>query len=618
MPVVAIPISELNRRLGRELGRDGLEPLLDQIGCDVEDFTQIRRLRCRQCGDLVEATLGETLPAICGECGAEAADAAQLWEELDRVEVVRMDLLPIRPDIFDPGGLARALAGILGDATGAPRYSLDPPVFSVDVDPAMAEPESYRPYIRCAVVRDLRLDDIALRQLMKLQELLHWALGRDRKLASIGVYDIAGLRPKVFYRPVDPERFRFVPLQSKDGRAVTPREILRDHPKGAAYAHLLSKLGRYPILVDEAGQVLSMPPIINSHETRLRPETTDVFIDVTGVAERAVVKACNTLVTSLLELFPGARAEAVTMNTPEGTALSPNLSPERFSLDVSAARRLLGFPLDVEQAAELLGRMRHDVTVEGARLAVQVPAYRIDIMHEVDLAEDIAIAYGYHNIEPTLVPSMTIASERPERILANRVRAALTGLGFFETMSLMLTNPGKHYELLGLEDPGDSVQVERPISVEQTMVRTTLLPNVLELFAINRGQGLPQRLFEVDDVLRLHPSLGPEPRESLHVAAGVLATTAGFADSKALAEALGRELGVELAFRPSSHPAFLPGRVASIRGRLDGVELELGVCGEIHPAVLDRLRLLTPLAALELDLQPLVHPVHLVQITAVR
>ena len=602
MPVVSIPIAEVSERLGRDLGREGLEPLLDQLGCDVEDFTQIRRLRCTGCGELLEATLNESLPLGCAECGAERADAAALWEELDRVDVVRMDLLPIRPDIFDPGGLTRALRGILGDVLDAPRYELAPPVFTVDVDPAMAEPDSYRPFIRCAVVRGLTLDDISLRQLMKLQELIHWALCRDRKLASIGVYDLGGLQPNVSYRPVDPDDFRFVPLQTRDGKAVTPRQILEEHPKGTAYAHLLARLKRYPILVDEAGQVLSMPPIINSHETRLRLSTTDVFIDVTGVAERAVDKALNTLVTSLLELFPGARAEAVTLRTAEGERQSPDFTPERFTIDVASVQRRLGFPLDAEQAAQLLRQMRHDVTVDGEKVHVEVPAYRIDIMHEVDLAEDIAIAYGYDNIEPTLVPSMTIASERPERVLANRVRAALTGLGFFETMSLMLTNPESHYERLGLPDPGDSVLVEHPVSVEQTMLRTHLLPNLLELFSLNRGQGLPQRFCEVDDVARFDPTEHPEPVERLHVSAGILGTTVGFADIKALVESLGRELGASLTFRPSEHPAFLPGRVAAVFLR----DEELGVCGEVHAEVLERLRLLTPLVAMELDLEPLV------------
>jgi phenylalanyl-tRNA synthetase beta chain len=231
--------------------------------------------------------------------------SAALWEDLGRVAVVRMDALPVRPDIFDPGGLVRALRGLLGEEVGLKHYESAPPVLSVHVDPALALSSSYRPFIRCAVVRGLDLDEVGLRQVMKLQELLHWALGRDRKLASIGVYALAGLKERISYRAVHPDELSFVPLQSADGRALTPRQILAEHPKGQAYAHLLKDHERFPLLVDEAGQVLSMPPIINSHATRLTEGRHDVFIDVTGVTERAVDKALHTLVTSLLELFPG-------------------------------------------------------------------------------------------------------------------------------------------------------------------------------------------------------------------------------------------------------------------------------------------------------------------------
>ena len=609
MPVVAFPIADINRYLGRHgsdtLDRERLEPFLDQLGCDVEEFTEIRRLRCRACGALHEATLSEVLPTTCGECGAENPSAVALWEETARVDVVRMDLLPIRPDLFDPAGLARAIRGLLGEELGAPTYELAPPQLTITVDPAMRAPGSYRPFIRCAVVRGIALDDVLLRQVMKLQELLHWALGRDRKLASIGVYDLARVGTRIAYRAVDPDTFRFVPLQSPDGRPQTAREILETHPKGAAYKHLLERHERYPILVDEAGQVLSMPPIINSEETRLTVATKDVFIDVTGVAERAVDKALNTLVASLLELFPGARAEEVTIVTPEGPTTTPDFTPQAVDLDVRETAKLVGVDLDAEETAALLRKMRHAVMVQprGEWVSVEVPAWRNDIMHPVDLIEDVAIAYDYNRITPRLVPTMTIAAERRERLIANQARAALTGLGYFETMSLMLTNEADHYDLLGLENPANSVLVAHPISVDQTMLRTSLLPGLLKLFAANRGQGLPQRLFECDDVVHLVPGL-EEPVEGLHVTAGLLATAAGFADIKALTDSLGRELGLALAFRKCDHPGFLPGRVAEV---IWGSR-SLGVCGEVHPAVLDKLRLTTPLVAMELDLQPLLSP----------
>ncbi len=603
MPLITIPLEELARRLGREMKRPEIEPLLDQLGCDVEDFTEMRQFRCRTCASVSEWHLHEDIPKTCGECGSQSETAGAQFEDLGTLDVVRIDALPVRPDIFDPGGLVRALRGLLGDESGAPSYDLGPPHYTVHVDPAMSEPESYRPHIRCAVLRGLKFNDTTLRQVMKLQELLHWALGRDRKLASIGIYDLKGLKRDIFYKPIDPEGFTFVPLQSTDGKAVTPKQILEEHPKGVAYAHLLKDLKRYPCLVDEAGQVLSMPPIINSEDTRLTVESTEAFVDVTGLSERSVTKALNTVVTSMLELLPSATAEQVMIASPAGPGEtmraipSPSLRPQKVTVDIAAACRLIGIRLSPQDAASLLTRMRHDVKILGSTLEVEVPAYRNDIMHEVDLIEDMAMSFGYDNIPPQLVPSMTVAERRPEQVLADRTRRALIGLGYYEAMSLLLTNADDQYIMMGTEDPGDAVVLDNPISVDQTMMRTSILPQLLKLFAHNRGQGLPQKFFEVDDVVRILKDV-EQPEERLHVAAGLLAGAAGFADIKALVESLSRELGMPIALRASQNPAFLPGRSAAIYHR----DLEVGVCGEVHPSLLEKLRLTTPLVVMEMDL----------------
>ncbi|MEM1008714.1 MAG: hypothetical protein AAGJ35_06875, partial [Myxococcota bacterium] len=269
------------------------------------------------------------------------------------------------------------------------------------------------------------------------------------------------------------------------------------------------------------------------------------------------------------------------------------------------ACRLIGIDVSLERAKSLLEQMRHDVmlvSAEQQQLRVEVAPYRNDIMHEVDLIEDLAIAYDYQNIVPSLVPNLTVAQEREDRKLANRARQAMLGMGFFEAMSLLLSSPQEQYASVGLSDPGEAVVIDNPASVEQSIMRTHILPQLLRLFGVNRGQGLPQRLFEVDDVVIL-PQSETYPRERLHLAAGLLDTGVGFADIKAVCEALLFELGLSATYRPVEHPAFLPGRVAEIL--LDNKPL--GILGEIHPRILEQeeLRLLQPLAVMELCLQDL-------------
>lgn len=602
MPTAAISTDELNRRLPRALSSEQLELYLERLGCDVEGFTQIRRIQCLHCSNLQELTLHEDLPGECPECYTRTESQA-VWKDLGQIDVVRMDLLPVRPDVFDAGGLSRAIRGLMHEDTGLPIYHIAPPQLVVTVDPSVQHEKSYRPYLACAVVRGLSIDEIGLRTIMKLQENLHWAIGRDRKLASIGVYDLSSIQGPLRYTTIQPDAIQFLPLQPRQSEPISPQAVLDTHPKGQAYRHLLAGFERYPLLIDSAEQVLSMPPIINSHETRISTATTDIFIDVTGISDRVVIKTLHILVTSLLELFAETTAEQVTLQYPDHQEQTPSMATERFAFDVAHATQLIGINVDTQKAADLLRQMRHAVEsdpLHPSKLWVTVPAYRNDIMHEVDLIEDLAIAYDYLNLIPSLVPTMTVAQPRPERMLANRTRMVMNGLGFFESMSLILSNREEQYDLMRISDPGNAVLAANPASSEQTLLRTSLMPQLLRLFSINRGQSLPQRMFEVDDVVKL--IAGQEhPVEEMHVCGAILDSVIGFADIKAVVECLALELGMPLTLDAIEHPSMIPGRVAqlSFQGKT------VGVMGEIHPAILETLRLAQPLVAFELDLSPL-------------
>lgn len=598
MPVVAVPTEPLRRLIGAPVSDERLWDLLERLGCDVEGFAPIRRFRCPACGAVVERAERDELLGACPQCLTEAGGKPErFWTDLGTENAIRVDLLPVRPDLFDAGGLARALRGLLGIEKGLARYDLAPAAIEVQVDPALSAAESFRPEIACAVVRGVRLDDFAIRAVMKLQEDLHWALGRDRKFASIGVYDLDSIEPPIRYRTCSPEEIRFIPLGSTDGRPLTPKQILDEHPKGIAYRALLSAHRRYPLLEDRKGTVLSMPPIINSRETAIGPETTGFFIDVTGIEARPVDKALAVVVTSLAELFPGARAEKTAIAREEGRRETPDLAPSTFRFSPRGAASRIGTPIGAARAARLLASMRHEAVRDGNDLRVSVAAYRNDILHEVDLVEDVAIAIGYDAIPRTLIPSFTLGSERPERVLERRARRAMIGLGFREAMSLLLTNEKDLYENMREEDPGDSVRTENPASIEQAIVRTALGPGLLRLLGRNRGAGVAHRLFEADIVVRIEEGK-PEPVEKLHVAAVIQDRAAGFADIKSVAVALGREMGRSFVFQPSKNRFFLEGRGANLieEGR------EVGRAGEVHPEVLENFSIHFPVALLEIEL----------------
>jgi len=598
MPIVSIDLAWLNRLLGKPYPTETLRESLEQIGCDVEDVVEVLLSRCPQCGSLVENPQGQDEVKACGFCGFESEVA---FKPAGKQQAMRLDLLADRPDLFDAGGLARALRGTLGIESGLPKYGTKSSDVEVHVDASVQEVDSYRPYIECAIVTLPPVDETSLIAIMKLQENLHWGVGRDRKLASIGVYDMSTIEGPIVYRTMDPDKEPFVPL-GMPGKKMSGRQILESHPKGMAYAELLQPFKRYPVFVDSKGQVLSMPPIINSDETKVNKGTTRVFIDVTGISQAAVVKSLNTLVSSLAEI--GGTIETVTIVDADGRKrVTPDLKPRTTDIDLAEARRWLGLPLDEKSLAESLEKMRFDIApakTGGGRFTVSYPAYRTDIRHMVDLFEDVAIGYGYGNIEPRLVRSMTVGAPRPEEILSDRVRQVLIGLGYSEIMSLPLTTEEHQFERLRIGAPEKYAQVTNPKLKAYNVVRGHLLGGLFEALRENRRRPMPQRLFEIDNVVELDDSAETGAAEYRKVAFAEIGRESGFATARSVTDALLRELGWQAEYRASEHPTFVLGRAAEVlvAGQV------VGILGEVHPEVFyENFGLTYPVAMAELTLE---------------
>jgi phenylalanyl-tRNA synthetase beta chain len=377
----------------------------------------------------------------------------------------------------------------------------------------------------------------------------------------------------------------------------------------------LAEHKRFPVLEDAQRQVLSMPPIINSEETKIKQGTTRVFIDVTGVSQAAVTKSLDTLVCSLAEL--GGTIETVTIVDADGTQrTTPDLSPRTSTVDLSEAKRWLGLPLDEKSLIESLRKMRFDV--EGVRseervarsrpsplaprsllFTVSYPPYRTDIRHPVDLLEDVAIGYGYGKIEPRLVRSMTVGAPRPEETLSDRVRQILIGLGYSEIMSLPLTTEENHFERLRMPAPERYPQVANPKLKAHRVVRTHLMGGILEALRENRRRPMPQRLFEIDNVVELDDAAETGAAELRRVAVAEIGRESGFATARSAVDALLRELGWKADYAAVDHPTLVPGRAARItaEGKAEGI------LGEVHPEVLTSFGLTYPAAIAELTLQ---------------
>ena len=595
MPVVAVSVNRLNSLLGKRYDMNVLVDALEQLGCDVEDTAVLALYKCPACQTPNDKLSHEDPPKRCDFCGYEGAQA---FEKFATDPVIRLDLLADRPDLFDAGGLSRALKGYLGLEQGLSEFSVNQGDVLVDVDPRMSEKESFRPYIEGAVVTMPPLDHNSLREIMRLQENLHWGIGRDRKLSSIGVYDLDTIVSPIKYAPVDPDECKFCPL-GMPGIQMTARQIIEEHPKGKAYAHLMERYKKYPILVDSKGQVLSMPPIINSEETKLKIGSFRLFIDVTGITKDAVKDSLNTLVSALIEL--GGRVETVRINYPDGPVLTPDLQPGRIDIHYEEAKHWLGLEFTPEEFMGYLRKMRLNISPkENNVYEVVYPVFRTDIRHEVDIFEDLAIGFGFSEIPLKMVPSLTIGDPRPEEVVSQITREIMIGLGFTESLSLLLQSVERHFNKFRLEPGEEHVIVENPKTLEQKIVRSHMMTGIMETFQKNRRKTVPQKIFELGNVIIINIEMETGVNEFRHLAFGITGPYTGYSEARSVLDSILRELGIKGNYSSLDHPSFCEGRAAEVTDKNGGF---LALLGEIHPEVLNNFDLAYPVVYCELRLR---------------
>ena len=506
-----------------------------------------------------------------------------IGSDIERLEEDHADVefFPDRPDLFSPEGVARAMRGYLGIETGLPVYPVKPSGISFAVDPKLAD---IRPVLGAAVIRGVSFDDESIQSIMSLQESLHWAVGRGRSKVAIGIHDLDAVRPPFRYIAA-PRSRAFVPLDYTEWMSM--EEILEKHPKGREYAKIVKDFPLFPLIVDSHDHVLSFPPIINGERTRVTVDTKNILLDTTGTDTRAVGVAVNIICTAMAEA--GAGIESVEIDGVQ----TPTLAPAERTVSVAECSRLLGVDLTAATMSGLLERMRFGAQPAGTdTVKVQVPCYRADIMHDWDIFEDVAIAYGYDRLESRPPKTFTVGKPHPVQVIMALAREAFTGLGYLEVMPFTLTSEDVMYRRMQRTETPGVLHVMHPITVENTVVRTELLPLLLEFLTINRHRELPQRLFTVGDVVldcRTHQQ-----------AAGVsIHSDADFSEAYASADAVLCELSIGYTVKESADPAFTGGR----RGDIVTGGKTVGVFGEIHPAVLNAFELEQPVAAFEIDLR---------------
>jgi phenylalanyl-tRNA synthetase beta chain len=500
--------------------------------------------------------------------------------------VVRVEYNPNRPDFSSDYGIARALAGLLGRDTGMPALK----IAGRSGLAVRAEKVRARPVIVALAAKKGRLDDETIKQLIAMQEDLHNGVGRRRRKASIGIHNLDAVRFPVRYTAVGSD-YSFVPL---GGTMMTISQIMNETETGRAYGHLLDGVDRYPLIVDSAGTVLSLPPIINGDATRVEAKCRNLFVEVTATDRKAADDVLAIIAATLYDA--GFEIRTVTVNDGKKTE-TPDMATKKMSVDAGYVNSILGLDLTAKDIVACLKKSRLDAKASGSRIGCTIPRYRTDIMHPVDLAEEVAIGYGFYRIEPVF-PLSPVAGQRMEQSrYFDAARHVMAGLGMLEALSLSLVSRQVQYGLPGRPE-GEVLSVDATKSAEHEILRDSLLPSLLQSLSRNVHEEYPQRLFEIGKTFRKE---GGGIIERWNVAAVIAHAEAGYTEAKSALQALMSAFGMTVSTRASSDPLFIKGRCAAIMHD----DRQMGIIGEVTPLAIDNFKLRVPVAAFEVDLSAL-------------
>jgi phenylalanyl-tRNA synthetase beta chain len=236
----------------------------------------------------------------------------------------------------------------------------------------------------------------------------------------------------------------------------------------------------------------------------------------------------------------------------------------------------------------------------GDTIDVVVPFYRVDVMHQVDLIEDVAVAYGYNNIEPLWRELPTTGKAKADQRQINIARELMVGLGYQEILTYTLTNEENLFAKMNVK-PAEHVELVNPKVATMTCLRSWLLPSLMEFSSNNQSVEFPQRVFELGKVTRLDDGSETKTRDEEWLCAATTHPNANFTEIKSALDAFFMNCGVAWSISETSHPSFIEGRV----GKVTVGDVEVGVVGEVNPTVLEAWKLENPVAAFEINFQKL-------------
>ena len=523
MPVVQLYLNRLQKLVGKQSNKNKIISKIPFLGLDIEEQTN---------------------------------------------EFLRVEYSPNRPDYATDFGIALGLQGQFGIKKGIPKLSIKKGNYSLKVDSSV---KKVRPFVTSIVAKNGALDDETIRQLITLQEDLHFGIGRRRKKSSIGLHDLDKIEFPIKYTTVS-KNHKFIPLDSSQQSSIS--EILEKTDVGKQYGSILNNSAKVPIILDAKENTISFPPIINSAHTTVTSKTSNLLVEVTAIDKIAAEDSLAVVATTL----QSAGFELYSVKISGANNSSPLLKPRKMILNSELVNNILGLNLSTTMIANCIKKSRIDAIAMKNKISCIIPRYRFDIFGPMDLVEEVALGYGIENLRPSLPPSISVGGKNDITKSIDSLSLLMIGLGFTEVVNSSLVNNKIQNELTNRGNL-DVIQVIESKSQEHNILRDVIMPGILENLSKNIHEQYPQKLFETGIVF----SKGNPIQEDVHLAGISAHKDANFSEIKSILQSsLKIGFNIESETKTSSNPPFAEGKNAYIL-----VDNKIvGILGEIDSKVL--------------------------------
>ena len=528
MPVVQLYLNRLQKLVGKKYNKNKIISKIPFLGLDIEEQTN---------------------------------------------EYLRVEYSPNRPDFATDFGVALGLKGLFGIKKGIPKLSIKKGNYNLKVDSSV---KKVRPYVTSIVAKHGILNDETLRQLITLQEDLHFGIGRRRKKTSIGIHDFDKILFPIKYTTVT-KNHKFIPLDSSQERTVS--EILEKTDVGKQYGSILNSSSKVPIILDDKDNTISFPPIINSDLTKVSSKTSNLLIEVTATDKNTAEDALAVVATTL----QAAGFELYSVKISGANNSTPLFKPKKMILHSELVNNILGLNLSTTMITSSLRKSRIEATARKNRIICIIPRFRFDIFGPMDLVEEVALGYGIENLKATLPPSISVGQKNDVTKAIDSLSLIMIGLGYTEAVNSSLVSDQVQNELTNRSN-SEIIQVVESKSLEHTILRDAILPGLLENLSKNVHEQYPQKLFETGIIF----SKGNPIQEDTHLAGISAHRDANFSEIKSILQSsLKIGFNIESETKTSSHPIFSEGKTANILVN----DKIVGILGEIDSKVIGNFKI---------------------------